>query len=756
MNKKQYETMDWPQIETICYAESDNPHAFLGTTVLEHETRIQTFYPDAVKMFVVLKNGRSKREIEMEKVDEAGFFTCFLEGTDKKEYSYKAILEEGEIHRFQEVYNAQQVISKEELKKFQAGVNYKIYDYLGAHPCTVDGKKGVLFAVWAPNALRVSVVGDFNDWDGRVHMMRRLQDSGVFELFIPEDVEGMNYKYELMIHGGVTFMKADPYGNAAQLRPETASVVTDIGEFVWEDSEWIDQRKQGNLSENPFNIYEVHLGSFMKPEDGREFCNYRELSERLIPYIKEMHYTHIEIMPVMEHPLDQSWGYQTLGYYAPTARFGTPEDFMYFMNEMHKAGIGVILDWVPSHFPRDVQGLSNFDGTCLYEHLDPKKSYHPLWGTLNYNYGRPEVSNYLIANALFWVEKYHADGIRMDAVSSMLYLDYGKAPGQWYPNLYGGNENLEAVEFVKHLNSVMHKLYPGVCMIAEESAAWPGVTTDLSDDGLGFDFKWNLGWMNDYLRYICFDPYFRKDHHNELTFSMLYAYSEKFILEFSHDEVVHGKCSLLGKMPGNMDEKFANLRLSLGFMMVHPGKKLLFMGQELAEEDEWNETRSIHWELSKIERHKQMQDFVKALNTFYEDHPALYEQDYDADGFEWINNINAEENLLVFIRRAKKAEETLLIIANFANAPRNNYQIGVPYEGKYKEVFSTDYEKFGGAQYINSRTKQAKEEECDYRDYSIQIKIPPLSISVFQYMEKNIISLEDEKRRRKIKKHGNR
>ena len=485
----------------------------------------------------------------------------------------------------------------------------------------------------------------------------------------------------------------------------------------------------------PVLVYELHLGSFKKPEDGREFYNYRELAPMIADYVKEMGYTHIELMPIMEHPFDASWGYQVTGYYAPTSRYGTPEDFMYFINYMHQHEIGVILDWVPAHFPRDAFGLAGFDGTCLYEHKDPRQGSHPHWGTLIYNYKRPEVSNFLIANALFWAEKYHVDGIRMDAVASMLYLDYGKQDGEWIPNIYGGKENLDAVEFFKHLNSIFKKKEKGVMMIAEESTAWPMVTGTVEDDGLGFDYKWNMGWMNDTLEYMRYDPYFRSHHYNLLTFSMVYAYSEKFMLSLSHDEVVHGKGSLLGKMPGEtLEEKAANLRVLYGFMMTHPGKKLLFMGQDIAQLNEWSEEKSIEWELLSYELHSRMKDYVKALNRLYLTHPALYEEDFNTDGFEWINCISANENILVYLRKSAKKESTLLVVCNFTPLVYENHKIGVPFRGKYKEIFNSSQKAYGGDGEVNPRLKQSKKEECDGRPDSITIKVPAMGISIFQYI----------------------
>ena len=562
--------------------------------------------------------------------------------------------------------------------------------------------------------------------------MRRLWDSGIFELFIPQAMVGMNYKFELKTVSGLTYLKADPYAYESQLRPDTASVIADIEEFEWEDQEFIANRSGFQNGNIPMNVYEVYLGSFAEAKEGDRYANYREIAPKLIKYVKDMGYTHVELMPVMEHPLDASWGYQVIGYYSPTSRYGTPEDFMYFMNEMHKAGIGVILDWVPAHFPRDIHGLSNFDGTCLYEHLDPRQGSHAHWGTLIYNYGRPQVSNYLIANALFWVEKYHADGIRMDAVASMLYLDYGKNDGEWVANMYGGNENLEAIELIKHLNSIMKKRNPGVLSIAEESTAFPLITGSLDEGGLGFDIKWNMGFMNDYLGYIRNDPFFRSHHHHELTFSMIYAYSEKFMLVFSHDEVVHGKSSLVGKMPGTNEEKLANLRLSFAYYMTHPGKKLVFMGQDLAEFDEWNENRCVQWDLLQYPEHKGMNSLCKALNHLYINEKALHELDDKPEGFGWLNAISANDCYLTYTRKGSRPEDILVVVANFAGVEQS-IRTGVPYEGKYKEIFNTDDKEFGGKGIINKKVISAEDIRWDDKDQSIEVKMAPLSLSILRF-----------------------
>ena len=733
MTKKLYKMMNWPVIEEIIYSESQDPHATLGPHVQGNGTLIQAFFPGAQK--VTLQLTKDMTEKEMELADDDGFFAVWLPVKNVGAYRYIVSYENGSVETMQDAYRHECLITAEDEEKFAMGVHYTVYEKLGAHPLNLDGEDGVYFAVWAPNALRVSTVGDFNHWDGRVHQMRKLP-SGIFEIFIPGVKAGDNYKYEIKLKTGLTYLKADPYGNAAQLRPETASVVADLRNFKWEDKEFIKKRKTFRKENAPISVYELYLGSFLAPKDEEEYANYREIADKLIPYVKEMGYTHVELMPVMEHPLDASWGYQVIGYYAPTARYGTPEDFMYFVNELHKAGIGVILDWVPAHFPRDIYGLSSFDGTCLYENPDEQRRSHPHWGTLVFDYGRPEVSNYLIANALFWVEKFHADGIRMDAVASMLYLDYGRNPGEWTANIYGGNENLEAVELIKHLNSMMGKRNPGVLRIAEESTAWPMVTGSLEDGGLGFDLKWNMGWMNDYLDYIKYDPYFRSHHHSELTFSMIYAYSEKFMLVFSHDEAVHGKSSMLGKMPGEREQKFANIRLTYAYMFTHPGRKLLFMGQDIGEFSEWNEMRQTEWELLKYPDHKGMAALVKKLNELYTTKPALYEWDDKPEGFAWINSINSTENLLTFLRKTRKKESLLVVAANFSGVEKQ-VKIGVPYEGSYKEILNTDAEEFGGSGMINKRAKRAVKKEWDDRPYSVSITLAPLSVSILEFRPAN-------------------
>ena len=742
MEQKLYDQMDWAGIEELVYSEASDPHKLLGPHVTEDGLLVQAFIPTAVSITVKLTGNGKKYPMEM--ADEAGFFAVLIPRKSVTPYTLLVEYEGGGQEEIHDPYAFAPLYTDEDIKKFAAGIHYAIYEKMGAHPMTINGVEGVYFSVWAPCAMRVSVVGDFNQWDGRRHQMRRVgwDDACIFELFIPGLKQGDIYKYEIKTRHGEPMLKADPYANYAELRPNTASIVWDVSRYQWKDKEWMARRAKTDTKDKPMNIYEVHLGSWMRkdismdeegnPVTGSEFYNYREIAEKLAAYVKEMGYTHVELMPVMEHPLDGSWGYQVTGYYAPTSRYGTPDDFMAFMDYMHQQGIGVILDWVPAHFPRDAYGLAAFDGTCVYEHEDPRKGAHPHWGTLIYNYGRPGVSNFLIANALFWADKYHADGIRMDAVASMLYLDYGKNDGEWVANIYGGNENLEAVEFLKHLNTVFKGRKDGAVLIAEESTAWPMITGKPADGGLGFDYKWNMGWMNDFLSYMKCDPYFRNYHYGELTFSMLYAYSEDFVLVFSHDEVVHGKGSMMGKMPGDTLEKRAeNLRAAYGFMIGHPGKKLLFMGQEYGQIDEWNENASLEWNLLEYPLHKNMQTYVKALNKLYLEHPALYEQDYSPEGFEWINCSYQKESMVMFLRRSKDKKETLLFVCNFDTVDHEKFRVGVPFAGKYKEILNSDSKEFGGNGLGNSRVKTAKKMEWDERDYSIEMHIPPMSCLVF-------------------------
>jgi len=752
MNKELYDLMDWAGVEEIVYSESSDPHRILGPHSVKGGLLIQAFVPKAAKIEAVLT--ASGKVMEMEEEDENGFFACLFQNQNVQKYFLKITFEDGTVEETEDPYSFAPLLTDEDLKKFSAGTHYGIWEKMGAHITTADGVKGVSFAVWAPEAMRVSVVGDFNRWDGRRHQMRELKDSGVFEIFIPGLKAGELYKFEIKTRQGVPLMKADPYANAAELRPNTASVVADLSGYQWGDADWLEKRK--SVQENdkdgtgkPISVYEVHLGSWMKqpvkknPDgsavNGSEFLNYRDIAVKLAAYVKEMHYTHVELMPVMEHPLDNSWGYQVTGYYAPTSRFGTPKDFMYFMDYMHREGIGVILDWVPAHFPRDAFALASFDGSHVYESADIRKREHPHWGTYVFDYSRPEVVNFLMANALYWLGMYHADGIRMDAVASMLYLDYGKKDGEWIPNIYGGHENLEAIDFIRRLNTACKTLYPDALLIAEESSAWPLVTESIRNDGLGFDYKWNMGWMNDFLDYMSYDPLYRGEHYGELTLSMLYQYSENFLLVLSHDEVVHGKRSLVNKMPGQtFEDKFANLRAAYGFMMTHPGKKLLFMGQEFAQMDEWNEDTGVEWDLLKYPIHRQMKDYMQALNAFYEEHRALWELDSDPAGFQWINCHSWKENVIAFLRKGRTEKDTLLIVCNFTPLSYPRFNIGVPYYGNYTEIFNSDSASFGGTGMGNSHPKTAKKMDVDDLQYGITVTMPPMCMMVFSCLEKEV------------------
>jgi 1,4-alpha-glucan branching enzyme len=623
---------------------------------------------------------------------------------------------------------------------FGQATHYDIYRKMGAHVMEEEGKKGVCFNVWAPHAERVYVIGDFNGWNEYSHEMHRVEPTsiGVYELFVPDVQIGCMYKYMIVTKNGNHLYKADPYANYAQLRPETASIVTDIENFKWTDSSWLDARAKHSedaLYEQPMAIYEVHPGSWMR-HPGRDddgFYTYREFAKTLIPYVKEMGYTHIELMGISEYPYDGSWGYQVTGYYAPTSRYGTPEDFAYLINECHKNKIGVILDWVPAHFPRDAHGLAEFDGTPTYEYADTRKGEHPDWGTKIFDYAKNEVKNFLIGSALMWIENYHIDGLRVDAVASMLYLDYGKQDGQWVPNIYGGNKNLEAIEFFKHINSLILGRNPGAIMIAEESTAWPKVTGSVEDDGLNFSYKWNMGWMHDFLDYMKLDPYFRKNNHNKMTFAMSYNESEKYILVLSHDEVVHLKCSMLNKMPGLGIDKFKNLMAGYAFMMGHAGKKLLFMGQEFAQEREWSEERELDWYLLGDPNHKMIQDWVKELLHIYRKYPCMYQLDTSWEGFEWINADDADRSIFSFIRKSKDGKNSLLFVINFTPVAREDYRVGVPKSKTYKLILNSEDPKFNGSDANRPTSYKATKTPVDGRDYSIAYPLPAYGVAVFKF-----------------------
>ena len=620
---------------------------------------------------------------------------------------------------------------------FGQGTHYDLYNKLGAHPMTVDEEEGVYFAVWAPNAAAVSIVGDFNEWDENATPMERLEPLGIYQIFLTGIKVGDIYKYCVTAQDGKQTLKADPYGFQAELRPNNASVVADISDFKWHDSRWMKKREKFDDKKNPMFVYEVHPGSWKKHEQTEEdedgFYNYREIAHELAAYVKDMGYTHVELMGIAEHPFDGSWGYQVTNYFAPTSRHGSPEDFQYFMDYMHEHNIGVILDWVPAHFPRDAFGLAEFDGTCLYEYADPRKGEHPDWGTKVFDYGKTEVQNFLICNALFWLEHYHVDGLRVDAVASMLYLDYGREDGQWVPNIYGGNENLEAIEFFKHLNTIVKKRNPGIVMIAEESTAWPKVTDKAEYGGLDFSLKWNMGWMHDFLEYMKLDPYFRKYNHTKMNFAMVYAYSENYMLVLSHDEVVHLKCSMIEKMPGSYEDKFKNLMAGYAFMTGHPGKKLLFMGQDFGQHREWSEKRELDWFLLDKEPNRHLQAFVKELLHLYKNNKCLYEYDCYPEGFEWINADDGDRSIFSFVRHSESGKSNMLFIINFTPVERPDYRVGTTCRRKHTLVLSSDDKKFGGTGKRRPKEYKPAKKECDGRKYSFRYKLPAYGVAVFKF-----------------------
>ncbi len=618
-------------------------------------------------------------------------------------------------------------ISEDDQYLFSQGTHYDIYKKLGAHLSEEDGRSGVFFGVWAPNAAQVYVVGNFNGWNEGSHPMNRMGSVGIWTLFIPGLGEGELYKFLIVTPDGRRLYKADPFANYAEFRPGTASIVTDLEGFPWQDQKWMEKRDKKDMRKEPLAIYECHIGSFMKHPNGTPdgFYNYREFADRIVEYLKEMKYTHVELMGIAEHPFDGSWGYQVTGYYAPTSRYGTPKDFMYLVDALHRAGVGVILDWVPAHFARDAHGLAEFDGQCIYEHPDTRLGEHPDWGTKIFNYGKYEVKNFLIANVLYWLREFHVDGIRVDAVASMLYLDYGKKDGQWLPNKYGGNKNLEAVEFFRHMNSVVRGSYPGFMTIAEESTAWPNVTGEVGDEGLGFTFKWNMGWMHDFCEYMKLDPIYRKGDHYGMTFAMSYNESEKYILPLSHDEVVHLKCSMVNKMPGYQTDKYANLRVGYTYMFGHAGKKLLFMGQDFAQEREWSEARELDWFLLAEKLNSGMKDYVRELLEIYRKYPAMYELDESWDGFEWMNADDAENSVYSFVRKSSKGTENLLYIMNMTPVKREGYRVPVPKHKKYKLLLNSDEERFGGWGNEAPAEVAAEKVPCHYKEYSIALDLPP-------------------------------
>ncbi len=736
MNKRLEDWVNWILYDELKNGVINAPKHLLGNHVYGDGQVITVYRPYAEKVCVVSPTGKNREEMECLAEGFYGFYSAKKKYKGTK-YRIETTYQDGTTVVTADAYAFDSQITEFDTYLFAEGKHYDVYEKFGAHPMTIDGVKGTYFAVWAPHARRVSVVGDFNMWDGALNPMQMMQTSGIYELFIPDVAPGAVYKYQILTRDGEILYKADPYGNQCQVRPDNANVVADLTGYKWKDTDWIENRKQQTREtelKKPMAIYECHLGSWKKKIEDSDFgfYTYRELAKMLCDYVKKMGYTHVELMGIAEYPFDGSWGYQVTNYYAPTSRYGSPEDFMYFVDHMHANGIGVILDWVPAHFPRDAHGLGRFDGMPLYEHPDPRRGEHPDWGTYIFDFGRNEVSNVLTANALFWLEKFHVDALRVDAVASMLYLDYGKQDGQWLPNKDGGNENYDAIELLRKINTVMEERNPGAFLIAEESTAWAGVTAPASMKGLGFLYKWNMGWMNDFLEYMKMDPYFRSFNHNRLTFSLSYTYAENYVLVISHDEVVHLKCSMLNKMPGVEMDKFANLRTAYGFMYGHPGKKLLFMGQEFGQLREWSEARSLDWFLLDQPLHKKMQKWVADLNHMYTTYDACYYNDNNQIGFEWTKVDDANTSIIAFVRRGKTVKDQLLFVCNFVPVERKDYWIGVPCLTEYEEIINSDAKIYGGSGTKNGKVK-AFEEKCDRMPYAISIDIAPLSMMVFKY-----------------------
>jgi 1,4-alpha-glucan branching enzyme len=734
------------EFELIVRGEHSDPFGILGphwiTADGKRSLAIRVFRPNAVE--VTILGTKNSQTFAATRIHPEGLFeanlppaalgTAAAETVPPTAYRLRIRFGDGNVFETLDPYAFPPVLTEYDLYLSGEGTHYLKYEKLGAHVREVAGVRGVHFGVWAPNAKRVSVVGNFNFWDGRVHPMRHRGESGIWEIFIPGLDEGELYKFEILgRYDNYLGLKTDPYGFSGEVRPKNASVVRNIDGYEWKDRAWMESRSLRDWLHSPMTVYELHAGSWKrKPEEGNRWLTYRELADELIPYVKRMGFTHIELLPIMEHPLDASWGYQTVGYFAVTSRFGTPADFMYFVDRCHQEDIGVILDWTPAHFPRDAHGLGFFDGTHLYEHADPRRGAHPDWGTLVFNYGRNEVQNFLLSNALFWLDKYHLDGLRVDAVASMLYLDYSRKPGEWIPNPFGGRENLEAIAFLKHLNEVLHSRHPGALTIAEESTSWPAVSRPTYVGGLGFDLKWNMGWMNDTLRYFALDPLYRQYHHNELTFSMIYAFQENFILPLSHDEVVHGKRTLLEKMPGDDWQKFANVRLLFGYMYAHPGKKLLFMGSELAQRDEFWEESSVEWQLEQSASHRGAQRLLADLNRLHSTERAFFEVDFEWSGFEWIEANDSAASILSFMRRARNAENFIVAVCNFTPVLRHEYRIGVPVAGYYREILNTDSAYYEGSDAGNAGGVRAEPIPWNGRPWSLKLKVPPLAAVYFK------------------------
>jgi 1,4-alpha-glucan branching enzyme len=719
-------TLHPKEVEALMGGEHGAPFHVLGMHPLGEGGRgvvVRALQPRAARV-TALDPARG-REFPMKNVGAGGLFEAVLDGEKPFDYRFRVEREDGRVAVERDPYSFPLQLTDYDIYLYGEGTHYRTYEKMGAHPRTVNGAEGVHFAVWAPNAIRVSVVGDFNGWNGLHHPMQQRGGTGLWELFLPDLSVGALYKFEIRGPNGFLAVKSDPYAFASERRPKSASVVWDIHGYEWSDGDWMRRRREIPWHERPINVYEVHLGSWKRGE-GNRWLTYRELADDLVPYAVEHGFTHLELLPVSEHPFDGSWGYQTLGYYSITSRFGTPDDFKHFVDVCHRNGIGVILDWVPAHFPKDEHGLAYFDGTHLYEHADPRKGEHTDWGTLIFNYGRNEVRTFLLSNAVFLAEVYHIDGLRVDAVASMLYLDYSRKEGEWVPNEFGGRENLEAVDFLKTFNTIIHGEYPGILTFAEESTSWPMVSRPTYLGGLGFGFKWNMGWMHDTLEYFQKDPIHRKYHHGTITFSMIYAYNENFILPFSHDEVVHGKRAMAAKMPGDDWRKIANLRLLYCFMAAHPGKKLLFMGCEFGPWKEWDCERSLEWELVDIEPHRSLRVLVRALNRLILDTPALHEVDFDPVGFEWIDYHDSEQSTLAFLRRAKDPSDAVVCVFNMTPVPREKYRLGVPRAGGWREVINSDDAAFGGSGRINEGILRAEEHPWQSQPCSLSLTLPPL------------------------------
>jgi len=709
-----------------------DPFRVLGPHRAGDDLEIRVFRPDARAVDIIFDR-ESQKPISAESIHQDGFFCATVPGATRDvPYRLRLTAWDGSQQTTRDPYQYGPIMGEVDLHLFAEGQDWKIYEKFGAHLRTVGDAAGVYFAVWAPNAQRVSVVGDFNNWDGRVNPMRKLVGSGVWELFLPGIKQGAHYKFEIRSQTGAVLLKSDPFAFFNQPGKSTASLIYDLERYAWNDGEWLEARGKKNWPQSPISIYEVHLGSWRrKTEEGNRQLSYLELADTLLPYVLEMSYTHIESLPVAEHPFEGSWGYQVTNYYAPTSRFGPPDDFRHFVDKCHQAGVGVIMDWVPAHFPKDAHALAEFDGTDLYEHMDPRQGEHQDWGTLIFNYGRNEVRNFLIGNALFWLDKYHVDGLRVDAVASMLYLDYSRKPGQWVPNVYGGRENLDAIHFLKQFNEVCYERFPGIITIAEESTSWPGVSRPTYLGGLGFGFKWNMGWMHDFLEYMSIDPIYRKYHHGNITFSLLYAFQENFILVLSHDEVVYGKRSLLSKMPGDEWQQFANLRMFLAWMYGQPGKKLLFMGGEFGQRNEWNHDTSLDWQLLCLPQHDGLRRLVQHLNHTYKSEPALWQLDDIYEGFDWIDFHDADNSVVSFLRKSRGGD-IIAFVVNATPVVRYNYRLGIPEPGLYREIINTDGETYGGSNVGNLGVVQSENVPWMGREHSILIHLPPLATLAFK------------------------